>query len=274
MMIFRQLFAVALAGLPLCQLWAGEGEGLRVVRRFGAVPAFGITHACVVEADPYFYKFSVVSAEKAAGKERIALPELRRLLPDPALVINAGFFRLDNGAPIGELVEDGERASRLVYAPGKNLDRIFVARFDDSVDVLAGREKLTDTELLWTRSAVTGKSAWPGHSSLTSRTALCVTRGGKVLLAAVHPLRTVDELFEFMAAEGCDPERTVNLDGGGSTQMSYAVRGERWNLGWEREGDGVPDCHLRADNPDRRCYRPVANFIVVEPRKRPFYIEP
>jgi hypothetical protein len=161
-----------------------------------------------------------------------------------------------------------------VYAPGKNLDRIFVARYDDSVDVLAGREKLTDTELLWTRSAVTGKSAWPGHSSLTSRTALCVTRGGKVLLAAVHPLRTLDELFKFMAAEGCDPGRTIALDGGGSTQMSYAGRGERWNLGWEREGEGVPDCHLREDNTDRRCYRPVANFIVVEPRKRPFYTEP
>ncbi|MHB0995626.1 MAG: phosphodiester glycosidase family protein [Elusimicrobiales bacterium] len=274
MICARPLLAAALAALTLSPLSAGETEGLRVLRRFGTVPAFGITHACVIEADPAFYKFSVVSAEKAAGKPRLALPDLRRLLPEPALIVNAGFFRLDNGAPIGELVEDGERAPRLVYAPGKNLDRIFVARYDDSVDVLAGREKLTDTELFWTRSAVTGKSAWPGHASLASRTALCVTRGGKVLLAAVHPVRTVEELFEFMAAEGCDPERTVNLDGGGSTQMSYDGRGERWSLGWEREGNGVPDCHLRADNRDRRCYRPVANFIVVEPRRRPFFTEP
>ena len=263
--------AAALLLLARGPVVAGLADGLRVLRRFEPVPGTGITHACVVEADPAYFRFSVVSALKAAGKQKAALPELRRLLPGPALIVNAGFFSLKDGAPIGEFVEDGARPGRIIYAPGKNLDRIFVARYDDSVDVLAGREKLTDAELLWTRSAVTGKSAWPGHSDPTNRTALCFTRAGKVLLAAVYPLNTLAALFNYMRSEGCEPASIVALDGGGSTQMSYDSGGEAWSLGWERAGADVPECHLRRDNADPRCYRPVSNFIVLEPRARPIY---
>ncbi len=263
--------AAALLLLARGPVVAGLADGLRVLRRFEPVPGTGITHACVVEADPAYFRFSVISALKAAGEQKAALPELRRLLPGPALIVNAGFFSLKDGAPIGEFVEDGARPGRVIFAPGKNLDRIFVSRYDDSVDVLDGREKLTDMELLWTRSAVTGKSAWPGHESVTNRTALCFTRAGKVLLAAVYPLNTLDELFNYMKSEGCEPGRIVALDGGGSTQMSYSSGGETWSLGWERAGDDVPECHLRRDNADPRCYRPVSNFIVLEPRARIIY---
>ena len=161
-------------------------------------------------------------------------------------------------------MEAGRRPERVLYSPGRHLDRIFTAWDDGGVDVLAGRETLSDEQLARAASAVTGKSAWPDSDTATNRTALCLTRGGKVLLAAVYPVRTVEAMLRYMESEGCIPQKTASLDGGGSTQLSFWSGGSYWNLGWERKGETVPECHLRGDNRDARCYRPVGNFLVVE----------
>jgi len=258
--------AAALAANPAGLAAKDVPEGIRIVRSFEPVPEFAITNANVIEVDPAFFRFATVSARKAAGKAKASVQTLRRLLPGPALIMNAGYFNPKDGALIGEFVEDGARPEGIIYAPGGNLDRIFTAGKDGAVDVMDGEEKLTGEELAGTGSAVAGKSAWPGQSDATNRTALCLTGSGKVLLAAVYPVKTVAELFAYMKSEGCVPGKTVNLDGGGSTQMSYSYGGLSWNLGWERKGAAVPECHLAQDNGDQRCYRPVATFITVAPR--------
>lgn len=255
---------------PLIALFASAeaaAGGLSVRRYFEQVPAFGITHACVVEADPREFSFRTLGAVKSTGRQKATALEVRRRLPDAALIINAGFFSLKDGAPIGEYVEGGRRPERVIYSPGRYLDRIFTVWDGGGVEVIAGREKLSEEELARAVSAVTGKSAWPEHSSATNRTAVCLTRGGKVLLAAVYPVRTVDDTLRYMESEGCIPEGTAVLDGGGSTQMSFWSGGRHWNLGWERRSASVPECHLRGDNRDARCYRPVGNFIVIEKKK-------
>lgn len=254
----------ALAVMPL-QLAAKEAPaGLRIIRNFEAVPAFSITNANVLEVDPALFRISTVSARKAADKKKMNVLALRSLLPGAALIVNAGFFNPPTGQLIGEFVENGARPDGIIYASGENIDIVFAAAKDGTVDVLGGTEKLTEEELAGTESAVAGKSAWPGHDDATNRTAICVTGGGRVLIAAVYPVRTLDKLFAYMQSEGCLPGKTVDLDGGGSTQMAYNYGGAAWALGWERKGAAVPECHLKQDNADPRCYRPVATFITVE----------
>lgn len=259
----RTVLIAVLALLP-AQLCAKDAPGLRIVRSFEPVAEFSITNANVIEIDPALFKLTTISARRAAARSKVSMPALRRLLPGPAVIINAGFFNPADGALIGEFVEDGERPGDIIYAGGENIDRIFVARKDASVDVLDGAETLTAEELNGTAYAVAGKSAWPGHSEATNRTAVCITVSGKVLLAAVYPVRTIEKLFSYMESEGCVREKTINLDGGGSTQMSYKYGDRSWSLGWERKGASVPECHLTHDNTDQRCYRPVATFIAVE----------
>lgn len=258
------LTALATMSLPL--MAKDAPAGFRVIRNFEAVSSFSITNANVIEVDPVRFRISTVSARKAAAKKKMNVLALRSLLPGPALMINAGFFNPPTGDLIGEFVENGVRPDGIIYADGGNIDIIFAAAKDGTVDVLGGAEKLTDEELARTESAVAGKSAWPGHDDATNRSAICVTGGGKVLIAAVYPVRTLDKLFAYMRSEGCLPGKIVDLDGGGSTQMSYKYGGEAWALGWERKGSSVPECHLKQDNADQRCYRPVATFITVEPR--------
>jgi hypothetical protein len=261
------IYAVLIAVLAIApaRLSAKDAPGLRTVRSFEPVAEFSITNANVIEVDPALFRLTVISARRAAARSKIALPALRRLLPGPAVIMNAGFFNPADGALIGEFVEDGKRPGGIIYAGAENIDRVFVAGKDATVDVLDGVEKLTDAELARTDFAVAGKSAWPGHSEATNRTAICITVSGKVLLAAVYPVRTIEKLFSYMKSEGCVPEKTINLDGGGSTQMSYKYGGKSWSLGWERKGNSVPECHLAQDNADQRCYRPVATFVAVEP---------
>ena len=256
----------AMAVLPARLSAMDTTPGLRVIRSFEPVPEFSITNANVIEVDPALLKFATLSARKAAGKGKINMLALRNLLSEPALITNAGFFNPPDGAIIGEFVEDGVRPGGIIYAEKENIDRIFVVRKNGTVDVICGKDKLSDDDLAETAYAVAGKSAWPGHADSTNRTAICITGSGKVLLAAVYPVRTLDELFSYMEHEGCIPEKTIDLDGGGSTQMSYNYGGRSWTLGWERKGSSVPECHMTQDNADQRCYRPVATFITVEPR--------
>ncbi|MCX5785879.1 MAG: phosphodiester glycosidase family protein [Elusimicrobia bacterium] len=256
----------AMAVLPAQLSALDAAAGLRIIRSFEPVPEFSITNANVIEVDPAFFKFAALSARKTAGKSKMNMLALRNLLPEPALITNAGFFNPPDGALIGEFVEDGVRPGGIIYAGKENIDRIFVVRKNGAVDVIDGKEKITDEELAETAYAVAGKSAWPGHSDATNRTAICITGSGKVLLAAVYPVRTLDDLFSYMKYEGCVPEKTIDLDGGGSTQMSYNYGGSSWTLGWERKGNSVPECHMAQDNDDQRCYRPVATFITAEPR--------
>jgi exopolysaccharide biosynthesis protein len=264
----RQAYITAMAVmaiLPLRLAAGGASSGLRIIRHFEAVPAYSISNANVIEVDPALFRIATLSARKAAAKNKVNMLDLRKLLPGAALMINAGFFNPSDGALIGEFVEDGARPDGIIYANGGHIDRIFTAARDGAVDIISGTENLTDKELAGIRSAVAGKSAWPGHTDATNRTAICLTDAGKVLIAAVYPVRTLQKLFAYMQSEGCLPEKTVDLDGGGSTQMSYNYGETAWTLGWERKGASVPECHLTHDNADRRCYRPVATFITVEP---------
>jgi len=242
-------------------------SGFRAVRSFEPVQAFGITNANVFEIDPALFTVRTVSARKAAGKAKATVLALRKLIPGAALMVNAGFFNPADGMLIGDFVEDGARPDGIIYAAGENIDRVFVAGKDGSADVLDGVEKLSDEQLAGAVSAVAGKSAWPGHNDATNRSAVCVTASGKVLIASLYPVRTLDKLFAYMESEGCLPGRTVDLDGGGSTQMSYSYGGTAWSFGWERKGPNVPECHAAGGVDDARCYRPVATFLVVEPRR-------
>ena len=258
---------MALAALPAQLPAQAAPAGLRMIRSFEPVPEFSITNANVIEIDPAVFIFTTLSARKAAGKSKVDMLALRRLRPGPAILINAGFFNPPDGMLIGEFVEDGIRPEGIIYPAGEYIDRIFVVKKDGSLDVIGGNDRLSDTELAETRYAASGKSIWPGHSDATNRTAICLTKTGKVLLAAVYPVRTLKDMYSYMAHEGCIPEKTVSLDGGGSTQMSYNYDGVSWALGWERKGASVPECHLAQDNGDQRCYRPVATFITAQPRE-------
>ncbi len=259
--------AVPAVPAPSAPAAARTEAGFRAVRSFEAVPAFGITEASVFEIDPSLFRVRTVSARKAAGKAKVSVQALRKLLPSAALMINAGFFNPPDGLLIGDFVEGGARPDGIIYAPGENLDRLFVVGKDGSASVVNGTEKLGDEQLAAAVSAVAGKSDWPGHANSTNRSAVCVTPAGKVLIAAVYPVRTLQKLFAYMESEGCAPGSVVNLDGGGSTQMSCNFGGSAWSFGWERKGTNVPECHVGGGIDDARCYRAVATFLVVEPRE-------
>jgi len=243
-----------------------NADGIKVLRRFEPVPGFGIKMANVVRLDQGTFKFETVSAITLAGKNRISVLQAVVAAGEPAVMMNASFFDLASGHPIGDFVEKGARPNNVITVPGKFFDRIFVVYKNGSADVLSGTEWLSEEQLSQVEYAVAGRSKWPGHSDLTNRSAVCIDKSGGVLLAVVYPVRTLEKMYDYMASEGCQPEKTVSLDGGGSTQMSFSVGNERWTLGWERKGKNVPECHLKGGSTSKVCYRPVANFIAAFPK--------
>ncbi len=250
---------------PAVSPWRDAASGFKVLRKFSPVKDFGIQLANVVEFDPAFFTIKTVSARALTGRPRITVLEVKKRLPEAAAILNASFFNLADGAIIGEFVENGAKPDGLIYG-GADINRLLVLRKDGTADILSEKEKLSAEELESTGYAVSGKSRWPGQSDPTSRSAACIKYSGRILLAAVYPVKTLPEMDEYLASEGCVPGKVIHLDGGGSTQMSYGLQGEEWLFGWERKSASVPECHLDKDTDDVRCYRPVASFLAVFPK--------
>ena len=243
---------------------ANPAGSIKILREFAPVKEFGVRIANEVEFDPAYFTFRTVSARALIGHPRTTALEVKTRYPGAVAVMNASFFSLTDGSIIGEFVENGKRPPGLIYG-GKDIDRLLVSRKDGAADILSGKTRLSDEEMENTLFAVSGKSRWPGQADATSRSAVCVKYSGRFLLAAVYPVSTVKEMTEYMVSEGCVPEKIIHFDGGGSTQMAYAAKGGEWMLGWERKGENLPECHLKKDNRDARCYRPVASFVIVVP---------
>ena len=283
--------------LSLALLWTGSARlpaqgappassrGITILREFSPVKKnadsksrdkeFGITMVNVVRLDPKFFRFETVSAQRLAKKTTMTVRDAAEKLAaeSPVVMINASFFdtkRLEE-YPMGEFVENGNRPRDIIPVYGKNFDRIFVVYKNGSVDVLDGIEELSAKQLGKVEPpvknpvvyAVAGRSKWEGHSGLANRSAVCIDETGGVLLAAVYPVKTLPEMFAYMESLGCRPEKTVSLDGGGSTQMFFSGGNEEWVLGWERKGgaQNVPECHLKGGSKNELCYRSVATFI-------------
>ena len=244
---------------------ASSASGFKVLRKFSAVKDFDIQLAFEVEFDPAYFTIKTVSSRALTGRPKTTVLEVKKRLPEAAAILNASFFNLADGAIIGEFVENGARPDGLIYG-GNDINRLLVLRKDGTADILSGKEKLTAEELESTGYAVSGKSRWPGQVDATNRSAVCIKSSGRILLAAVYPVKTLQEMDEYLASEGCVPGKVVHLDGGGSTQMSYGFQGEEWLLGWERKSQTVPECHVNKDNNDASCYRPVASFLAVFPK--------
>ncbi|OGS08876.1 MAG: hypothetical protein A2270_05705 [Elusimicrobia bacterium RIFOXYA12_FULL_51_18] len=278
------LWTVA-ARLPAQAAPPASNRGITVLREFAPVQKsadptsrdkeFGIKMVNVVRLDPKFLRFETVSAQRLAKKTTMTVRDAADKLAaeNPVAIINASFFDTKpfEEYPMGEFVENGDRPRNIIPVYGKHFDRIFVVYKNGSVDVLDGIEEFNAKQLGKVDPpvknpvvyAVAGRSMWEGHSGLTNRSAVCIDETGGVLLAAVYPLKTLPEIFAYMESLGCLREKTVSLDGGGSTQMFFSGGDTEWELGWERKGGGddVPECHLKGGNKNKLCYRSVATFI-------------
>ncbi len=167
--------------------------------------------------------------------------------------INADFFNMANGAPMGALVIEGKKYND---ASG----RWYFGVTKDGKSVIRNSEDLSDLDMAVGGDQVLVKDGKPVEESNAygeikySRTAIGIKPDGTIVTFVTHGLqppvsngRTYKEMGEMFAAEGC--EIALALDGGGSS--TYAGRPE-----------GTKELVVR-NNPADGAERAVSSSILI-----------
>ncbi|MFA6318986.1 MAG: phosphodiester glycosidase family protein [Elusimicrobiota bacterium] len=230
-----------------------KSEAVVLLKDNEPVPEFDIEMATVIEVDPRLAEIRTVSAKTAVDAGRTTLPKVMASMPAALAGMNAGFFSLQDGTPIGFFMEGGKV---IRHSGHDSMNRIFTVDSQGRPAVVKG----VSVEPEGVVSAVAGKSSW-AESSNSARAAVCVTTGGKVRLVAAYPVSNLGRMTVYLKLrEGC--ESIVHLDGGGSTQMAF--KADRLVTGWERK----PECQKPSKQSPPQCFRRVPTFLVVLPKTR------
>jgi exopolysaccharide biosynthesis protein len=148
-----------------------------------------------------------------------------------AAVVNASFFDAD-GDPMGLLVVDGDRRSRLrsvdwgVFAVDSSGQAAIV-----HTDQWRSRAKVRQAVQAGPRLVVDG-APLRLKKQTARRTAVCTLASGRVAVLVVDERVLASELAATLTKEGCTD--ALNLDGGPSSQMHFAAGGASVSIkgGW------------------------------------------
>jgi exopolysaccharide biosynthesis protein len=230
--------------------------GISIEKQMAPIAARKIKFANVIIVDPALASIRAVTAQTFGGKRVLPISGAAVAYPDAAAMINAGFFdRGGTGRVIGFMMEDGHDVD---YIPEATMNSIFRVEDDGAVAISSGTELPADIKAR-TVYAVAGKSFWDTAADSTARCAVCITGDKKVKFITAYPVATVAEMVSYITQdEGC--ASYVSLDGGGSTQTLYRPSGMQ--VGWER----ITSCYNGDLVSAAQCYRPVASFLIAEPK--------
>ena len=236
-------------------LYGREFYGLDLVKRFVGVPGYKVSFSNVVVIDPARFKIKTISAQKLLGRNFATIPEFAAAAPSALAIINAGFF--DFPTPTSPNVFVGFYMENGKVMPGNGkMQRVFTVNKEGVPGVFL--ERPLDTSPI--ESAVSGFSGGNKNDS-TARTAVCLTGDGLVKFVSLYPMKTLDEMTDYLKKEeNCSDY--VHLDGGGSTQMFYNFDNDYLKYGWERR----PECYKGDIVFPESCYRQVANVLAVLPK--------
>ena len=196
------------------------------------------------------------------GRQRTA--SSTGLANDCEVAMNGGFFNTENGAALGNFVfteSNGVKYSefheRRNVGLGGNSDKIVFGYIDDvgSVEdldwfmtgcvwlVKEGVNYVSTSILQEDMSVQTSGSGQQFASLVSSRTAGCVTKDGKVEWVIVsgktHVYGTSLYTFaDYLASRGYD--NCVNFDGGGSATLAYLDKADLITPGGDCTGSSVP----------------------------------
>lgn len=255
----RAILVMTAAGAAWCGAQPAADQGLVLEKRLEAVPKFGIQFCNVVEVDPARYRIKTVSAAKLLNKKRASVPKIMKVIPEAVAAINAGFFPTDDAKNRpsdtfdGFFIEEGRK-----QAHNNRQKRVFYVT-DDGRPGIAMAAKVPGESI---ESAVAGLTSGKKADG-TARSAVCITKGGRVKLVTAYPVKTLAAMTRFLRQEE-DCADYVHLDGGGSSQMAYDDGKESFITGWERH----EQCYKGEEEQPPECFRMVTSALVVVPAPR------
>jgi len=190
-------------------------------------------------ADPTKWEMGRVLDQANAAQAKYGDPESKHYIPNYQVVVsvNSDGFNMTTGEPGGLLIMDGierhpinssgffgiTKEGKAVIGTTSDYNTKYKGKLSDAVGAF-GTMLVKDGEI-----AITASSNY--YSSRASRTAVGITRTGKVIVMVLdgrqEPVScggSMEEIAQIMLEAGC--YQAVNLDGGGSTTFVSKPEGE------------------------------------------------